>query len=152
MSATVVFLLAALTDFLDGQLARRTGAVTELGKKLDPLADRIFISGTIIALTIAGVLPWQGVVLVVGRDIFMILGYKLLTGRGFELRVSFIGKFYTAVLMIGVIMTMPGIEVAGISIGHIGLWLFWAGVAGSLISGVVYTVRGITVFASGKTA
>jgi len=146
-AATVVFLLAAATDCLDGQLARRTGAVTDLGKKLDPLADRIFISGTIAALTIAGVLPWLGVSLVIVRDIFMIFGYKVLAGRGVTLRVSFLGKAYTALLMIAIVLAMAGIEVGGI---RIGLWMFWAGVAGSLVTGAVYTIKGISQLEGGK--
>lgn len=138
-AATLVFVVAALTDLLDGRLARRTSTVTELGKVLDPLADRILIGGTVLALAIAGALPVFGVALVVLRDIFMIFGYKALKSRGVFLRVSMFGKSYTALLMVAIVAVMAGIRVADV---EIGLVLFWIGVAGSLLSGIFYTARG----------
>jgi len=149
VAATAVFLAAALTDFLDGQLARRTDAVTEFGKILDPLADRIFISGTIATLMIAGILPWQGVILVIVRDIFMIVGYKVVEGRGAKLRVSFLGKAYTTVMMVAIVLAMTGIEVRGV---QVGVWLFWVGVAGSLITALVYSINVISQLRRMKVA
>jgi CDP-diacylglycerol--glycerol-3-phosphate 3-phosphatidyltransferase len=134
-AATIVFAGAALTDFLDGRLARATGTVTEFGRIFDPLVDRIFISGTVAALLLADRLPWQGVAILISRDIFMILGYKVLGTQNIKLRVTFLGKTYTALLMAAVLMCLA----------DIGPWieLFWIGVAGSLITGVMYTVKGL---------
>jgi CDP-diacylglycerol--glycerol-3-phosphate 3-phosphatidyltransferase len=142
LAATVIFLLAALTDFLDGQIARRAGAVTELGRVIDPLADRILISGTIIALAISGVLPVLGVILVATRDFFMIIGYKMLQKKGVTLQVSFLGKAYTALFMAAIVIAMAGVEPGGV---RLGWWLFWLGVAGSLLTGVLYTLKGIAM-------
>ena len=135
-AATVIFTAAAATDFLDGRLARATGTVSEFGRIFDPLADRIFISGTIGALTIAGRLPLIGVAMVVGRDIFMILGYKVLGARGIKLRVSFLGKTYTAIFMLAIVLSMA----------DWGPWwlLFWAGVAGSILTGAIYMLKGLS--------
>jgi len=142
--AAAVFLAAALTDFLDGQLARRTGTVSEVGKLFDPLTDRIFISGTIIALVLAGRLPLAGVAIVVARDVFLILGYKLLRNRGVILRVSLLGKSYTALFMLAIVL----------SLADLGPWrlLFWTGVAGSLASGAVYVVQGISTLRNRSAA
>ncbi|MBI5870418.1 MAG: CDP-alcohol phosphatidyltransferase family protein [Actinobacteria bacterium] len=135
MAATIIFAAAALTDFLDGRLARATGTVTEFGRVFDPFVDRVFICGTVLALTLAGRLPWQGVALLVGRDIFMILGYKVLGTQEIKLRVTFLGKTYTAVLMAAVLMCLA----------DLGPWLilFWIGVAGSLVTGAMYAVKGL---------
>ncbi len=135
-AATIIFAFAAFTDFLDGRLARATGTVSELGRILDPLADRVFISCTIAALTIAGRLPIIGVALVVGRDIFMILGYKVLATRGVKLRVFFLGKTYTALFMLAIVLCMA----------DWGPWeiFFWIGVAGSLLTGLLYTLKGLS--------
>jgi CDP-diacylglycerol--glycerol-3-phosphate 3-phosphatidyltransferase len=141
-AATVLFFGAALTDFIDGLLARGTGTVTELGRMLDPLADRIFISSTILALAITGLLPPVGVALVVARDIFMILGYKMLMTRGVKLRVSLLGKSYTALIMMAILLAMAGIKLGSVEIGW---WLFWVGVAGSLLSGAFYLSKGLTL-------
>ncbi|MHB8793806.1 MAG: CDP-alcohol phosphatidyltransferase family protein [Thermoleophilia bacterium] len=135
IAATIIFAGAALTDFLDGRMARATGTVTEFGRVFDPFVDRVFISGTVAALMLADRLPWQGVVLLIGRDIFMILGYKVLGTQDIKLRVTFLGKTYTAVLMAAILMCLA----------DIGPWLilFWAGVAGSLVTGAIYTVKGL---------
>ncbi len=143
----MVFLLAALTDFLDGQLARRTGSVSEAGKVLDPLADRILIGAAVIALTTRGLLPLAGVVLVVSRDIILLFGYKLLERRGIVIRVSWLGKSYTAILMAAIVAVMAGLAPAG---HDIGLWLFWLGVAGSLLSGAVYALEGTSRVRAGS--
>ncbi|MHB0867097.1 MAG: CDP-alcohol phosphatidyltransferase family protein [Thermoleophilia bacterium] len=139
-AATVIFMLAAWTDFFDGFIARRTGTVTDIGRMLDPLADRLFISGTIIALALAGVLPWQGVIIVAARDLFMIFGYKLLLSRGGAPQVSLLGKSYTALFMLAIAVSMVGFEPGGL---RLGWWLFWAGVAGSVATGVAYASQGM---------
>ncbi|RJQ45917.1 MAG: CDP-alcohol phosphatidyltransferase family protein [Gaiellales bacterium] len=141
-AATIVFVAAACTDFLDGLFARSTGSVSDLGRKLDPAADRILISSTIIALMISGSLPIIGVALVVARDIFMILGYKLVERRGVTMRVSYLGKTYTALFMVALVLVMAGIEPGGRAVG---LWLFWACVAGSILSGISYTARSLVI-------
>lgn len=139
--ATAIFIAAAITDLLDGLIARKTHSVTELGRRLDPFADRLFISGTIIALAIAGVLPLAGVILVATRDFFMIIGYKMLQRRGITLRVSLLGKAYTALFMIAIVISMAGIQPAGY---RVGWWLFWVGVTGSIITGIAYTVNALS--------
>lgn len=148
-AATVIFIAAALTDFFDGHIARLTGTVTDAGRMLDPLADRLFISGTIIALAIAEVLPRDGVILVAVRDIFMIFGYKVLRSRGGAPRVSLLGKSYTALFMLAIVISMAGIEPGGL---RLGWWLFWVGVAGSMITGAAYSLQGLKLIrrADGK--
>lgn len=145
--AVAIFTLAAITDFFDGLLARRTNTVTRLGKKVDPLADRLLISATIIALAVKGALPAVGVILVAARDLFIIVGYKLLEERGVELGVSAVGKTYTALLMVAVLLSMTGIEINGV---RPGWWLFWAGVAGSLLSGAIYVAGGVQHLRAGS--
>lgn len=145
IAATVIFIAAALTDLLDGNLARRTGTVTELGRVLDPLADRILIGGTIIALAVSGILPVVGVALVLIRDILLLLGYKALQSRGIILRVSLPGKAYTALFLVAIVSVMAGIDAGSV---NIGLVLFWISVIGSLLTGISYTFRGIQMLKS----
>lgn len=145
--ALAVFAAAAFTDFLDGFLARRTGTVSELGKVIDPLVDRIFISSIVLALAWRGLLPVVGVALIVSRDILAIIGYKLLEGRGIRLRVSLLGKAYTAVLMAALVAAMAGVTI-GDGAAQLGFWLFWAGVAGSLTSGALYAYKAVSLLAN----
>lgn len=145
--ALAVFAAAAFTDFLDGFLARRTGTVSELGKVIDPLVDRIFISSIVLALAWRGLLPVVGVALIVSRDILAIIGYKLLKGRGIRLRVSLLGKAYTAVLMAALVAAMAGVTIGDGDI-RLGIVLFWVGVAGSLTSGALYAYKAVSLLAN----
>ena len=100
--AVVVYAIGAFTDFLDGFIARRTDSVSELGKLLDPLADRVFIVALAIALVGGGTLPWWLAVGIIGRDVVILSLYPLVQRRGVpKIAVNFVGKSATAALLIG---------------------------------------------------
>ena len=71
--ALIIFSIASLTDWLDGAIARRYGLVTDLGKLLDPLADKVLITGTLVGLVARGIVPMWMVVLIIARE-FLITG------------------------------------------------------------------------------
>jgi cardiolipin synthase (CMP-forming) len=101
-AAVILYGAGAWTDFFDGYIARRTGSVTELGKMLDPLADRIFIVALAVALVAAEALPLWITIVVVGRDILILSLFPLLERRGIErIQVNFTGKTATACLLFG---------------------------------------------------
>jgi cardiolipin synthase (CMP-forming) len=100
--AVVVYGVGAWTDFLDGYIARRTNTVSELGKLLDPLADRVFIVALAIALVGGGTLPWWLATAVIGRDVVILSLYPLVQRRGVpKIAVNFTGKSATAALLFG---------------------------------------------------
>lgn len=100
--AVVVYGVGAFTDFLDGFIARRTDSVSELGKLLDPLADRVFIVALAIALVGGGTLPWWLAVGIIGRDVVILSLYPLVQKRGVpKIAVNFVGKSATAALLFG---------------------------------------------------
>lgn len=127
--AAVVFIIAALTDFLDGRIARRE-TPTYLGKLMDPIADRLMISGTAIVLAIRGFLPVWAVIILITRDISAVVGGVLLRGR---IQVNVVGKVATAVLMMSVAALI-------FKLGAIGEWIFYLGITLSLASGAMYIV------------
>jgi len=88
------------TDWVDGYIARRTHSVSELGKLLDPVSDRLAIAAAIIALVVRHAFPLWAALLILGRDagVFLV-GVLLLGSRGRRLDVRFIGKVGTLVLM-----------------------------------------------------
>jgi cardiolipin synthase (CMP-forming) len=101
-AAVILYGAGAWTDFFDGYIARRTGSVTELGKLLDPLADRIFIVALAVALVAAEALPLWITIVIVGRDILILSLFPLLERRGIErIQVNFTGKTATACLLFG---------------------------------------------------
>jgi cardiolipin synthase len=101
-SAVVLYAAGAASDFLDGYIARRTHSVTEVGKLLDPLADRIFIVALAVALVSREVLPLWLAIAVIARDVLVLSLFPALESRGIErIRVNVVGKTATASLLFG---------------------------------------------------
>jgi cardiolipin synthase len=125
--AAAFFVLAALTDFLDGKLARRAGP-TRLGQILDPMADRLMLSSVAVVLAIRGLLPIWAVAILVGRDLLALLGSLVV---GSKIRVNRVGKAATAVLMGAVALVV-------ISPGVVGEAIFYAGFGLSIVAGLMY--------------
>lgn len=100
--AVAIYITGAWTDFFDGYIARRFNQVTELGKLLDPLADRVMIVALTIALVARDILPlWLALVLIV-RDVLILAAFPALEKRGVaRIRVNFVGKCATAALLTG---------------------------------------------------
>ena len=101
-AAVVLYAVAAWTDFFDGYIARRLHQVSELGRLLDPLADRVFIVALAIALALRDVLPLWLFLVIVARDVLILIMFPILERRGVQrLRVNFTGKTATAALLFG---------------------------------------------------
>jgi CDP-diacylglycerol--glycerol-3-phosphate 3-phosphatidyltransferase len=134
--AAIVFAVAGATDQIDGFLARRWRVESQFGKIADPLADRLMIDTAVIALFLYDRIPWVGLVLVVGRDLLMIVGYKVVVPRGYDFSVSLLGKLATWVLYASLALMM---------VTHAGtdwpLWLFWIGVGFAVAAGALYVVK-----------
>lgn len=141
VAAFTLFAFAASTDWLDGQIARRTGTVTAIGRAIDPLVDRLLLAAGVIGLYIVGRLPaWVMVVLVL-RDAYLLYGAWRLEHHHLRLPVTSMGKATTAVLLGGfslLILYWPELPVAGGV--QLGIVLVYAGVAMSLGTAAQYTV------------
>src|SRR3954466_16327094 len=134
-AAAIVFGVAAITDQVDGWLARRWGVESEFGKMADPLADRLMIDSAVLLLWHAGRLPWIALA-IPARDLALIAGYKLVVGRGYELAVNLAGKAATWLLYASLaffMVTRPGTDWP--------LWLFWTGFALAGLSLVGYLAK-----------
>jgi len=98
--AILVLMGAGLTDFLDGYLARKLDQMTKLGKILDPVADRLYIFATLLALSITGNIPWWLAALVISRDVLMLLSLPILATAGYRtLPPHYLGKASTFALL-----------------------------------------------------
>lgn len=158
LPAIVIFIIAASTDWLDGQVARRTHQVSVFGKRFDPVMDRVLIFSGVLALFLARLIPvWVAVFLVL-RDVYLGLGgLFLMKTRGIMIDVAYIGKAATFVLMSGFAVVLLGIfEVPGLGLIEspalpgwgsqgvsLGMWAIYVGVILSFSTAVVYTGRGI---------
>jgi len=100
LAAIVVLALTGLTDFLDGYLARKLNQITKLGKMLDPVADRLYIFATLLALSVTGYVPWWLAALVILRDVLMLISLPVLASVGYKsLPVHYLGKASTFALL-----------------------------------------------------
>ena len=100
--AVLIYAVGAWTDFFDGYIARRTNSVTELGKLLDPLADRVFIVALVIALVARDAMSIWLAGAIVGRDVLILLMYPVVhRGVVGKIRVNMVGKTATAALLFG---------------------------------------------------
>ena len=96
----VLFILVVATDWVDGAIARATGQVSELGKVLDPVADRLAIAAGLIALVVRDVFPLWAALLILVRDVAILAaGLVLLLRRRARIEVRYIGKVATFALM-----------------------------------------------------
>ncbi|GAB4283298.1 MAG: CDP-alcohol phosphatidyltransferase family protein [Coriobacteriia bacterium] len=137
--ALVLYAVAASTDWVDGQIARRTHTVTQVGKIIDPLVDRLLLASGVIGLYLIGRLPlWIPLVLIL-RDVYLLYGSYVLERHGRILPVVYIGKVTTAVLLFGFTLLIAGWPTVGDSM--VGLWFVYAGIALSLATAVVYTAK-----------
>lgn len=98
--ALVVLAVASASDWLDGFIARRFNQITELGKVLDPAADRMYIFASLIGLTVNGNIPAWLAVVIIARDVMLLIVYPVLASHGYgPLPVHFLGKAGTFALL-----------------------------------------------------
>jgi cardiolipin synthase (CMP-forming) len=160
--AFVAFTLAAGTDWLDGLIARRTGTVTAIGKVIDPLVDRLLIASALVGLYVTHRAALGLLLVLVGRDVYLLYGAWVLERHGRRLPVTVLGKTTTAVLMVAfasMIWDWPLVAVPRVAfsvLGYVvhaggtlslGSYLVWIGLALSLTAAVQYTVKARRVYA-----
>ena len=142
------YVTAAVTDFLDGQVARRTQTVSWLGKIMDPIMDRVLLITGVLGLLIIGELPLWIPLFVIGRDVYLTLG-----ALAVPIDVVFVGKAATAFLMTGFSLLLLGIPVvSGLGLVNVswlpglnsessalGIFFVYIGIVFSAITAIVYT-------------
>jgi len=140
VAGAIVFTVAGATDQLDGWLARRWHVESRFGQLADPLADRLMIDSAVILLWHAGRLPLLALLIVLGRDLLLLGGYKFVMERGYDFKVNQIGKAGTWLLYAGItfiLLTKNGTDWP--------LYVFWSGLALALSAGLLYVARALKV-------
>jgi CDP-diacylglycerol--glycerol-3-phosphate 3-phosphatidyltransferase len=146
-TAFFIFTLASLTDWLDGAIARARNLVTDLGKLLDPLADKILITAALVALVERHVAPMWMVVLIIARE-FLITGLRIIAAHKQKiLAAERIGKHKTISQIVAILVSL-----AYLSLGEFGLqqtllarflaasqiWFYWIALIITVLSGAIY--------------
>jgi CDP-diacylglycerol--glycerol-3-phosphate 3-phosphatidyltransferase len=131
--AGVVFGIAALTDQVDGFLARRWHVESRFGQVADPLADRLMIDAAVILLAYYDRLPWAGLAVIIARDLILLAGSRVLAPRGIEIEVNAVGKAATWILYAAIFFRIVIDQTT-----KWPLYLFWAGIVLAVQAGVFY--------------
>jgi CDP-diacylglycerol--glycerol-3-phosphate 3-phosphatidyltransferase len=140
IAAFVVFILATLTDMLDGFWARRKKQITVLGQLLDPTADKLLVVSALICLVGEGVVPAWMAVIIIGREI-AVTGFRAMaSAKGINIPASVSGKIKMILETTTIGVLLLGKDVLGefYLLSNIGLWLT---VAAALISAAEYYLR-----------
>jgi len=138
-----LYLSAALTDFFDGFLARKLNQISELGKILDPLADKLMIGSALIILLLQGRMPFWYVAIIIGRDLFILLGGFLISRKI---------KFVLPSIMIGKIAAVVTMLTFGLNIVNFNYieYFYYASALLVIISTIIYIQKAAEVVKTSK--
>jgi len=149
--AFTVFICAAITDGLDGFIARRFKQKTMVGAYLDPIADKLLLTSSFIAFALMGLIPKWLTILVVSRDVIIAMGIVVLqlVSIRVDIKPSFLSKL-TTVFQLATIAARLLLDILGRHFDALP-YLYWATGVLTVVSGLQYIVRGLRIFGEQKS-
>lgn len=145
--ALAIFCIASLTDLLDGKIARKYNLVTNFGKFMDPLADKLLVGAAMICLVEMGRLPAWIVIVIISRE-FIISGFRLIASdNGIVIAASYLGKFKTVFQMAMIIVLIAAFE--GSVFAVVEQILIWVSLILTIVSLVDYIRKNKEVLTQG---
>ena len=139
--ALAIFIIASLTDLLDGKIARKYNLITNFGKFMDPMADKLLVCAALICLVELGRIPAWAVIIIISRE-FIISGFRLIASdNGRVLAASYWGKFKTTFQMIMVCMMIANLE----KLQLFTTIIMWIALALTVISLLDYIIKNADV-------
>lgn len=135
--ALAIFIIASLTDLLDGKIARKYNLVTNFGKFMDPLADKLLVCSALICLVAMEKIPAWMVIVIIARE-FIISGFRLIASdNGVVIAASYWGKFKTTFQMVMICLMIADIE----AIAMVTAVVMWIAVLLTIISLIDYLLK-----------
>ena len=135
--ALAIFIVASLTDLIDGKIARKYNLITDFGKFMDPLADKLLVCSALIALIELGRIPAWMVIVIIARE-FTISGFRLVAAdKGVVIAASYWGKFKTVFQMVAVCLLIVDIPVLHI----LTQLILWIAVILTIVSLIDYLIK-----------
>ena len=144
--ALVIFIIASLTDLLDGKIARKYNLVTNFGKFMDPLADKLFVCSALICLIELDKIPSWMVIVIIARE-FIISGFRLVASdNGVVIAASYWGKFKTTFQMVAVCLLIA--DIAALTV--VTQIILWIAVVLTVVSLTDYLIKNKDVMKESK--
>jgi CDP-diacylglycerol--glycerol-3-phosphate 3-phosphatidyltransferase len=141
--AVIIFIVASLTDFLDGYIARSRNLVSNFGKFMDPLADKLLVTSALIYFVEAGIIPAWVIIIIVSRE-FAISGIRVMAAKQNRvIAASWWGKIKTAVTMVMIIVILFDFKFSYINYIEMTLIVLATGL--TIISGLDYIIKNAEV-------
>lgn len=148
--ALAIFIVASLTDLIDGKIARKYNLVTDFGKFMDPLADKLLVSAAMIALVEMGRIPAWVVIVIISRE-FIISGFRLVASdNGVVIAASYWGKFKTTFQMIMVCLMLLDLSEKFAWYGILTNLIMWIALILTVVSLVDYLMKNKNVLKEQK--
>lgn len=146
MIALALFIIASLTDLLDGKIARKYNLVTNFGKFMDPLADKLLVCSALICLIELNALPAWMVIIIISRE-FIISGFRLITSdNGVVIAASYWGKFKTTFQMVSVVLLILDIP----ALAFVTTICVWIALVLTIVSLVDYIYKNHKILTEGS--
>ena len=139
--AAIFFSAAAITDYFDGYLARKSGLVSNLGKVMDPVADKLLVSSAFIMLTALGWVPVWMVCIIIGREIAVTGLRNIIAEKGEDVSASNLGKYKTGFQIAAAIPLLIHYPFLGLDANAIGVFFLWGALVFTIWSGVDYFLK-----------
>ena len=139
--AGLIFSAAAITDYFDGYLARRYGLVSNLGKVMDPVADKLLVSCSLIMLTALGWMPAWIACIIIGRELAVTGLRNIIAQNKMDVSASSLGKYKTGFQIAAIIPLMFHYPALGFDFQAIGMFFLWGALAFTVWSGADYFLR-----------
>lgn len=144
--ALAIFIVASLTDLLDGKIARKYNLVTNFGKFMDPLADKLLVCSALICLIELNKIPSWMVIIIIARE-FIISGFRLVAAdNGVVIAASYWGKFKTTFQMVAVCLLIADLEMLNV----ITQIIVWIAVVLTVVSLIDYLIKNKNVMKESK--
>ena len=146
MIALALFIIASLTDLLDGKIARKYNLVTNFGKFMDPLADKLLVCSALICLIELNALPAWMVIIIISRE-FIISGFRLIASdNGVVIAASYWGKFKTTFQMVSVVLLILDIP----ALAFVPTICVWIALLLTIVSLVDYIYKNHKILTEGS--
>ncbi|HPA14327.1 MAG TPA: CDP-diacylglycerol--glycerol-3-phosphate 3-phosphatidyltransferase [Desulfobacterales bacterium] len=146
--AALLFSAAAITDYLDGYYARRRGLVSNFGKIMDPLADKLLVSSAFIMISSLGWVPAWIVCIIIGRELAVNGLRNIIIQKGKDVSASWLGKYKTGFQIASIIPLLFHYPYFGIDLHAIGSFFLWGALLFTVWSGADYFIRFRKLFLS----